>query len=352
MQRAHRMLIATWFHGDEAGNAGTYPQTFGDSTDVMHWRTYFRCIDLLLASASRWAPGVRLLVVLNPAGARALSRSRRELWRGAGAAVVEADNTHQTPASFPAAWKNQFFVLDCLRAVADRLEADDEVGLLLDSDCLVTGPLDAVDDTVREHGRGALEICYSRSVRVNGLSRVEMDEIATAYWGREISGLPYLGGEFVGATAARMREDLESYEALWAWNLARERRGEPFLREEAQLMSVASAGVDVFRLPSEHVSRMWTQPWGFRNTSDEDLPLIAHLPAEKRTGLPRLRSAALDPDSWFWAHGEEEWRAHAGALVGVPRYRPGKLVRDLWTLSPRAVPSLRRRWASRGQIHG
>ncbi|MGY1631552.1 hypothetical protein ACI784_07585 [Geodermatophilus sp. SYSU D01186] len=346
------MLIATWFHGDEAPNAGTYPQTMGDSTDIAHWRTYLRCIDLLVASAYRWAPQVRLLVVLNPAGARALSRSRMDMWRGVGVQVVETDNQHQTPPSFPTSWKNQFFVLDCLEVVERHLEAEDEVGLLLDSDCLITGPLDAVDDAVRQHGRAALEIDYPYSVRVNGLSRHELQQIATAYWGRQTRDLAYLGGELVGATAARLREDRREYEALWAWNLDRERHGAPYLREEAQLISVAHATTDVYRLPSDHAARIWTQPWAYRNARNRHLALVSHLPAEKRTGLPRLRSAALDLDGWFWTCGEDAWRARAGSLVGVPRYRPGKLLRDLYTLSPRAPSALRRRWAARGQIHG
>lgn len=348
------MLLATWFHGDTDEVRGEYAQMRGDSTSPAHWDVYLDCIDLFLASARRWNPDSRLAVVLNSAAAEALAAERRSRWADSGAQVLLAENTHLVPPGFHGMWQNQFFVLDCLRILAG--EADDgESVLLLDSDCLVTRSLADVDAVVQQHGRAFYPVPFGADIEINGLSRRDLATLAGALREEPApADVPYLGGEFLAFRADVLPENLDRLDASFAWALRRAEAGQPHPNEEAQLISV-TLGPEVRdeEFVDGAVRRVWTQPWNLRNAAPADRALgIWHLPAEKRTGLPRVHRGYRDPGSWFWCAPRPDWLDVVGRLVGVPSYRPGKAFADARVLAPRLVPGLRRRIAMRGRIHG
>jgi hypothetical protein len=348
------MLLATWFHGDTREVRGEYAQMRGDSTSPQHWEVYLDCIDLFLASARRWNADVRLAVVLNPAADAALADERRCRWAASGAVVLVAENTHRVPEGFHGLWQNQFFVLDCLRVLAAQL-ADDETVVLLDSDCLVTGPLDSLDATVRTHARALYPVPFPADVEINGHTRESLSELASELHGRPSAVvLPYLGGEFLAFRADVLARDLERLDDAFRWTLERAAAGDRRPNEEAQLISVTlGPELEEGQLVDDVVRRVWTQPWNLRNAGDADLALpIWHLPAEKRTGLARMHHACTEPRGWFVDAQREDWLATAGRLVGVPSYGLRKAVTDARALGPRLVPGVRRRWAMRGRIQG
>ena len=348
------MLLATWFHGDTAELRGEYAQMRGDSTSPGHWRVYLDCIDLFLASARRWNPDLRLAVVLNPAAAESLGDRRTALWAASGAEVLVVENTHRAPTGFHGQWQNQFFVLDCLRALAERAAAEETV-VLADSDCLVTRSLADLDDAVRRQGRAFYAVPFPEDVEINGLSRRQLAAVAAELHGRTVPGaLPYLGGEFLAFRADLLPADLDRFDTAFTWALDRAGSGLSHPNEEAQLISaVLAPDLPAASLTTSAVRRMWTQPWTLRNAGPADRDVaIWHLPAEKRTGLAQVHRAHDDPGSWFWLSDAETWVRTAGRLVGVPAYGPVKAVRDARALAPRLVPGLRRRFAMRGRIHG
>ena len=348
------MLVGTWFHGDTADLRGEYAQMLGDSTSPKHWNTYQDCVDLLLASAHRWDPAVRLAVVLNPPAAQALTDDRRARWDAAGAVVLVTENSHRVPEGFHAQWQNQFFVLDCLRELAAHADPGETV-VLLDSDCVVTRSLGTLDAVVREHGRGVYPVAFPVEAEVNGLSRADLADLARELHGTgDARDLPYLGGEFFAFREDVLRTDLERLDEAFAWMLRRAEQGLPRPNEEAQLVSV-TVGPDLTgpELLEETIRRIWTQPWQLRNVVPADRELaVWHLPAEKRTGLRRVHRAYLDPAGWFWTAPHQEWLDRVGYLVGVPSYRAGKALSDARALAPRALPGLRRRLAIRGPVYG
>jgi hypothetical protein len=347
------MLLATWFHGDTAELRGEYAQMRGDSTSPRHWEVYLDCIDLFLASARRWNEAVRLVVVLNPAAANALADERRGRWAASGAEVLVAENTHRAPDGFHGLWQNQFFVLDCLRALAAQAQPEESV-VLVDSDLLVTRSLDDLDAAVRKHGRAFYSVPFPADVEINGHTRRGLARLAGELDGTDVGELPYLGGEFLAFRADLLDADLDRLDRAFAWAVERGERGETHPNEEAQLISMTLGpllGDDEF--PPQVVRRVWTQPWNLRNAGPADLDVaLWHLPAEKRTGLTRVHRAFSRPGSWFWTEPREAWLARVGRMVGVPSYGPGKALADAWALAPRLVPGLRRRWAMRGRIHG
>jgi hypothetical protein len=348
------MLLATWFHGDTADLRGQYAQMVGDSTSPRHWEVYLDCVDLFLASARRWDDDLRLAVVLNPAAAAALEPARRERWAGSGAVVLTAENTHRAPEGFHGAWQNQFFVLDCLRALAAHADPDETVALA-DSDCLVTRRLDDLDSVVRKHGRAFWPVPFAADLPINGLTRRDLAALAAEWDGRTAAAeLPYLGGEFLAFRADVLPATLDEFDRAFDWSVERAAAGLPHPNEEAQLISsVVGGSLSPDELVQGVVRRVWTQPWNLRNAgpADRDVALW-HLPAEKRTGLARVHRAYRDAGSWFWSASRDAWLDRVGRLVGVPSYGAGKALADAWALAPRLVPGMRRRWANRGRIHG
>ena len=344
------MLLATWFHGDTADIRGEYAQMRGDSTSLRHWEVYLDCIDLFLASARRWDDDLRLAVVLNPAAAEALTPERRTLWEASGATVLVAENRHRAPADFHGLWQNQFYVLDCLRVLAEAAAAGESV-VLADSDCLVTRPLTDLDAVVQEHGRAFYAVPFPPDVAVNDLTRRDLADLAAELHGEAVDdALPYLGGEFLAFRADTLPGELKRLDAAFEWSVERAGLGLPHPNEEAQLISVTlGPTLAPEQLQARAVRRVWTQPWNLRNAGPADLDVaIWHLPAEKRTGLTRVHRAYEDPDSWFWQAPREAWLRTAGRLVGVPGYGAVKAVTDAVALAPRLVPGVRRRLAMRG----
>lgn len=344
-QPAKNIALVTWFHADSKETAGHYPQVAGDSSASKHQEVYLRCVDLLAASARRWNPDLSLWVILNPLASMRVSVRRKALWTRLGLQVAIAENTHLPPDDFSNAWRNQFFVLDCLRTLMDELSFPTETAILLDSDCLITTGLAEVEAAVRTQGRAAMPIDYPLEHTVNGLTRLQLSLLRNEFFGG-VSGhddrpVEYLGGEFFGFTRATLRETLPIAEDVYSWSLERMQGGQQYPREEAQLLSIVEAGhprADA----SSFVKRLWTQPWTARTVQPADASLpIWHLPAEKRTGLRALHDAAISEDSWWWQDDSDKWRSRVGRYVGVPRYTLRKGILDARYLAPSIAGKLK-----------
>ena len=143
----------------------------------------------------------------------------------------------------------------------------------------------------------------------------------------------YQGGEFIGGTRAALTALADACEDVYAWSLERRAGGRLHPNEEAHMISVADPTEESAMTGNRWIERVWTKPWNLREfPSDVDDVAMWHLPAEKRTGIPRLRAAALQPASWFWRAPAGAWRARVGRAVGVPRYGPAKLLQDVVAL--------------------
>lgn len=332
--------LVSWFHADAERFKSTYSQVLGDSTSGSHYAVYERCLRVFFASARRWNPSAELHLVTNvPAEAIFASGTLRLLDRLGVRRLVEA-NGHETPPGYYGKWQNQFYVLDVARVVLASAPAvrDDDVVLVLDSDCLITGEIDA--SVVGPSGLASLVIPTPPDVEENGVSPRQMAGLAAEFpgsvWQRTPDGTAdYLGGEVLAARADVLRRILERGEAIFPWALERRAAGLLSLNEEAHLLSLAVHTLGLERADaSRFVDRLWTQPWKFRTVRPgSERLLVWHLPAEKKTGLVRLDRAAHDRAGWFWQAPHARWRSRAGGLIGVPRYGPVKLVRDLSDLA-------------------
>ncbi len=339
------ITLVTWFHADEAERAGSYSQMRIPAASAAGYEVYLRCIDVCAASFQRWNPDGECIVVMNPGGDAAVGLPRRALWERMGVRIVVVPNTHRPDVDLFAAWQNQFFLFDVLRAAVDATEGDETPIAVIDSDVLVRGPLDGLARAIAAAGRVRMRIEYTEDELANGTSRRDLAAFVADRTGVRPPFVPeYQGGEFVAGTREALSRLVEACDEVYAWTLTRQVAGGAHPKEEAHMISVADPAPRAVTSGNAFIERIWTKPWNYRNVpANVDAIPLWHLPAEKRSGLDRLHPAVLARGSWFWRAPARVWRARTSAIVGVPDYTLSKALQDAWALRADILPALRAR---------
>jgi hypothetical protein len=326
--------LVTWFHADEPAHAGWYPQIRGSSASSSTYEVYLRCIDVCVASFRRWNAEGPCMVVLNAHGDEVVSGERRDLWRRLGVEVRVVENRHWPDTELFGAWQNQFFLFDVLRAALEIGTDPQQPVVVVDSDVVVRASLRGLGEEIVREGRVSMRIPYPEDEVANGVSRTDLADFLRRRRGADVGFVPaYQGGEFIGGTRAELEALADACEDVYAWSLERRARGERHPNEEAHMISVAVPVPEDAVTGNAWIERVWTKPWNLREfpRSVGDVAMW-HLPAEKRTGIARLRPAVLAPGSWFWHAPADYWRDRVGRILGVPRYGPAKLLQDVVAL--------------------
>jgi hypothetical protein len=158
-----------------------------------------------------------------------------------------------------------------------------------------------------------------------------MRALFEALLGTTLADVPeYYGGEFFAATGPEIvRLNAESA-PLWDECMLRAAAGTAKLNEEAHYLSFLYFKLG-FRggTANEFIRRIWTQRRLMDSTpSDLKLP-IWHVPAEKGFGYRDLYRYVADPESWFWKDSTDcFWKTRLASLMGIPRPKFGKKVKD------------------------
>lgn len=249
-----------------------------------------------------------------------------------GVTVVTLPFTYEPPAGYYEAWRNQFYVFDVITHLSATL-ADEEVGVLLDSDCFWLHPADALVAATRRHGLLTYDIGLPPGWPQNGLTREDMQALYAELLAAPVPLLPpYLGGEFFAGSGRWARRLAAEFPALWATLLERHRRGLPHFNEEAHALSFLYYKLGITAgTANPYVKRLYTALLRRNNAAPADYGLtLWHLPTEKRFGIRRLFEKAVDPDSAFW-HTPlgPPFAAYLGRHLGVPRRTLRKLVLDV-----------------------
>jgi|GEM_PF-125306 len=335
MPEAPRTYLCTWMYGDAPGEESVYPQVAGVSSAPAFQEVYWRCVAIFFASSARHNPEARHLLFTNVSAVPTVDGlDLAAFLDGLGVEVVPLPLTYHTPEGYYGAWRNQFYVFDAVAHLAGRL-ADDDRCVLLDSDCVWVRSADALAEAVAREGALTYDIGLRPGWPQNGLNREEMGAIFSELLPeRPVASPLYFGGEIFAATGRETRRVAAEILPLWETLLARHRAGRPKLNEEAHALSFVyhklgyGAGTaDPF------IKRIWTTLLYESDAAASDLDLtVWHLPAEKRFGLRRMYDDVRDPASAFWQTPTgPAFRRYAGAVLGVPRRSPAKLVRDVAT---------------------
>lgn len=221
--------------------------------------------------------------------------------------------TWQTPEGYFGKWRNQFYIFDILQFIENRFKSsgDESSFIILDSDCIINRPLDALFAEIQRHELLALPMPYSDTHNINGVTRQEMRQIFTELDGKDPGENPvYYGGEIFAATLPIIRKINALAPKVWLKMLERHGAGQPKLNEEAHFLSYCYHKIGNFGSLDGFIKRIWTSPH-YSNVLPDDANLpIWHLPSEKTGGIA-LIFKTLDKRRWTL----EE----LGGYLGVPR---------------------------------
>ena len=318
-----KRVLSTWIVLDDLATESRYPQAGRiSSADPRVHALYWRCVAVFFAVARR-ASGSGHTLRLYTNRAENLAHAIPELAAILDAAQVEVKIVpfeHVPPPGYYGHWRNQFYILDLLREMADG--DGEEAHIVLDSDSLCLYPIAPVFEALES--KGALTIITGEppGQLINGLTREQMKEIFEELAQCRIDGLPeYLGGEFFAATSQTVRAMLPVAENAWNRSIERFHAGKIKFNEEAHLLSylywrlgIEEGSADQF------VKRVWTGIH-YQNGVPEDVhKLIVHVPSEKRFGYVELFKLVRDSSSWFYLEKDDQvWRKRIQRMMGVPR---------------------------------
>jgi hypothetical protein len=195
----------------------------------------------------------------------------------------------QTPEGYYGQWRNQFYEFSIFDYIANSNQFDLEDNFcLIDSDCIITKPLDNLFMKVEKLSAINYHIAYPENHKINGLTRLDMKSVFERLENKYLDNIPkYYAGEFFAARIKDLKSVSNEFQNIWPKLLDFHSKSEPVLNEEAHVLSYI-----FFKLGLEneegniYIKRLWTDPTTMRNVEKEDEFLaIWHLPAEKRTGF-------------------------------------------------------------------
>jgi hypothetical protein len=286
-------ILSTWLCVDSAENATYFPSSKGMSSDNATQAKYYKCVAVCLHSARLYNPDIKLAFFSNKKELPIIEGvDLEQLFKALDVQFYHTDFEYVTPKDYSAMWRNQFYEFSILKFIGNCPDfSDDDNLVLIDSDCVITRPLDEIFDKIKEHKSITYALDYSEDVNINGISRNQMHPIFSELAGKPVEKIPvYYAGEFFGATVEMVKKYFGLFSDLWLRLLELNAAGKPKLVEEAHVFSflfyITNTENDI---ANKYVKRLWTDPSSFRNVEPGDENLyIWHLPKHKVQGFPWL----------------------------------------------------------------
>ena len=334
-------FVCTWIYLDSPEESSEYPQVGKKSHLPDFQKVYWKCVAVFFACSIRFNPKRRHMLFTN----RQLQEFPRvdgldlnSFLKGLNVEIVTIPLRWQTPEGYFGKWRNQFYIFDILQFIekwcsndskscehlikedaakrSDDFESSDReqaAFVILDSDCIVNRPLDALFAEIRRHGLLALPMPYSETHNINGVTREDMRRIYAELDGSDPGDNPvYYGGEIFAATLPVIRQINRMAPGVWKEMMDRFRDRRPKLNEEAHFLSYCYHKIGGFGSLEGFIKRIWTSPH-YSNVAPEDAQLpIWHLPSEKTGGIALLFKR-------FVADDKVAVPEDAGEYLGVPR---------------------------------
>ena len=292
-------------------------------------RIYWQCVVVFFASSVRCNPRARHRFFTNDQAPITLHNvDCRRFLEGIGVEINLLPFVEfQPPAGFSTLFRNAFYKLEVLRALAAP-----EAGassLLLDSDCVWTRPEPALARTVAA-GPGLLLFDVladtTPDTKIENLSRRDIGATYREIYPDYPVEVPiYFGGEVVGGSRAALGQLVGELQATWQHLAQAYPTAPPRLCTQESLYDndeyVTNLVYNRSGRPwvdaAPFIRRLWTS-YRYRNVlpTDAQLP-IWHLPSEKLQGLPVLCRRALRVDSWFWRVPLADFGGYLGKYLGV-----------------------------------
>lgn len=328
------VALATWFHQDNATEWGSYAQVRGSSDNPAVHLVYKRVLCVYFHLARVFVgPDIPLVLVTNADDLGYVDGRRvADVLEVLNVQVLRRQFGARPPDNWYRTWRNQFYVIDAVDAIAGQMGGIDGI-VLTDADCLVRGSLTEISRQIMTDGSLAYVLPFEPEHSENGLRVADLSCLAQELgWPSPVG---YCGGEFIGLRADRFAAFLKGMRAVQAMSTAAFEEGRLHAREEAHMWSLTAALLGANPAGDRFIRRIWTSAQ-YRDVleSDQKRPLW-HTPSEKMTGIRRiwsrhtrhLRNAGQLGDPAVLRHDLRR-------LIGVPDLSASKRVTD-WSLRAR-----------------
>lgn len=323
--------ICTWIYRDTANQESHYPQMIGSSSSLQFLTPYWRCVVIYFASSLRHNPDAQHILFTNLDALPKMGRfDVQQFLHQNKIQVVQLPLTYQTPERYYGSWRNQFYIFDILKYIAQNLPAQDKY-LILDSDCIWIKSVDQIAAAIEHHGLLTYELDLPPDFSMNGLTRTQMMQVFAAIGNEAIQHPPkYFGGEWFGSRGTEIARVAGAADAVWQACLQRFEQRLPKFNEEAHLLSYLYYCLNYSPgTANPFIRQIWTSR-RFYNADRQDFDLtIWHVPAEKLYGFKRLFTHVCNECSPFWTIPVgDAFAQYLGTHLGIPRRTPTKLMLD------------------------
>ena len=292
----NRPIIATCFYAENQADESEYFQVHLPPATAAFQDVYWRAITVGFATSwVQHGDTTRHVLITNAHPPKSVDGfDLAALFDRFGIEVVIVSFEHVVPATLSASYRGCFFKLDALQWLARTLEAD-QVGYLVDSDCVWLGPSNRLESRIRHFGVSVLDLQLDPYEPINDITRIDARAIyAQLDLPIDLGGAPppHYGGEFYAGRGTALRDLVQAVELVHAANLDAHVHGLPALPTEEYVLTAAAQMVGASpRVTDGLVRRLWTDDT-FRTVRSSDIELdLWHVPAEKTRGLARLFTA-------------------------------------------------------------
>lgn len=329
--------ICTWLCADEPGEESIFFQTGELSSSQTHQNIYWRCLLVFFITSKRFNKNEKHILFTNVKQLPIVDgRKISDLLTQLEVQIIFTDFKYKTPKGYYGAFQNQFYEFSILEYISDNNTADDDLYLVLDSDCIFIKPVQPLFDEAAKTGFISFEDEVKPDYVINGLSRIDLKNLYEDLLGKQIAEIPsYHLGEFMLCSARNIKQFFKDFIILWPQLLSRYKDGKLKFNEEAHTLSYLYFK-NGFRASSNNIymRRIWTNPLFYREVRDTDSELaIWHLPAEKTFGIFRLYDLLLNHSTNFgFGMDNDSFVSLVKKLVGIPEL-PIKMKIEYYTIS-------------------
>lgn len=316
-------FICTWLCADEPGEESVFFQTGELSSSQTHQNIYWRCLLVFFITSKRFNKNEKHLLFTNvkqlpEVDGRKVSSMLEEL----DVEVVITDFKYKTPKGYYAAFQNQFYEFSILEYISNNNKNNDDLYLVLDSDCIFIKPVYPLFEEASKNGFISFEDEVKPDYVINGLSRSDMKKLYEELLGKEIQEMPsYHLGEFMLSSVGNIKTFFLDFTHLWPQLLQRSLTGKLKFNEEAHTLSFLYFK-NGFRAHKNNIfmRRIWTNPLFYREVRKTDVDLaIWHLPAEKTFGLFRLYECFVSQSKNFsFEMSDDKYIEFVQKALGIP----------------------------------
>lgn len=283
-----KKLIATWVHLTNHTQGGGLKklERDGQQSQINNWR----CMVVFFESSLRYNQDAEHLLFTNAKAIPSVDGFNIEAYlRANNIRIVRLDNQFSLPKGYCNSWRSRFYTLSILDYLKQHTEEEDKV-LLLDSDCIFRKPMDDAFELLDFHEAITYEINYEETHNINGLNRIQMQEVFSDL-GLKLDSPPhYSGAEVLFAKGKFIQKIAKEITPLYYKSLERFKQNKLRFKEEAHTLSFFyHKHHAIIGGMNKYIRRLWTNPNILRNATEADRSLyIWHLPNERKNGLRDL----------------------------------------------------------------